>query len=70
MAIPSLSYKELIGNESQERIGLIIREKDYELVKKIADRERAPIFKVGKITADKKFRVKDRNMILRLLILT
>ena len=31
------------------------------MVKKIADRERAPIFKVGKITADKKFRVKDRS---------
>ena len=58
---PSLSYKEIIGNESQERIGIIIKEKDYELVKKIADRERAPIFKVGKITADKKFRVIDRS---------
>ena len=58
---PSLSYKEIIGNESQERIGIIIKEKDYEFVKKIADRERAPIFKVGKITADKKFRVKDRS---------
>ena len=58
---PSLSYKEIIGNESQERIGIIIKEKDYELVSKIANRERAPIFKVGKITADKKFRVKDRS---------
>ena len=58
---PSLSYKELIGNESQERIGLIIREKDYGIVKNIAERERAPIYKVGKVTADNKFRVFDRK---------
>tara|TARA_B100000575_G_scaffold284701_1_gene279083 strand:+ start:3735 stop:7394 length:3660 start_codon:yes stop_codon:yes gene_type:complete len=58
---PSLSYKELIGNESQERIGLIIREGDYDIVKNIAERERAPIYRVGKVTADKRFRVLDRN---------
>tara|TARA_B100000989_G_scaffold63530_1_gene43921 strand:+ start:3759 stop:7415 length:3657 start_codon:yes stop_codon:yes gene_type:complete len=61
MGDPSLSYKELIGNESQERIGLIIREKDYEILKNIAERERTPVYKVGKITADNKFRVFDRN---------
>ena len=58
---PSLSYKEIIGNESQERIGLIIKEKDYELVKKIAERERAPVYKVGKVTGDNKFKVIDRK---------
>jgi len=58
---PSLSYKEIIGNESQERIGLIIKEKDYDLVKKIAERERSPIYKVGKVTGDNKFRVIDRK---------
>ena len=58
---PSLSYKELIGNESQERIGIIIREEDYEIVKNIAERERAPIYKVGKVTGDKKFKVFDRK---------
>ena len=58
---PSLSYKEIIGNESQERIGLIIKEKDYDFVKKIADRERSPIYKVGKVTGDNKFRVVDRK---------
>ncbi len=58
---PSLSYKEIIGNESQERIGLIIKEKDYDFVKKIAERERSPIYKVGKVTADNKFRVFDRK---------
>ena len=44
---PSLSYKEIIGNESQERIGIIIKESDYEIVKKIANRERSPIYIVG-----------------------
>ena len=58
---PSLSYKELIGNESQERIGIIIREEDYEIVKNIAERERAPIYKVGKVTGDNKFKVFDRK---------
>ena len=58
---PSLSYKEIIGNESQERIGLIIKEKDYELVNKIAERERAPVYKVGKVTGDNKFKVIDRK---------
>ena len=58
---PSLSYKEIIGNESQERIGIIIKESDYEIVKKIANRERSPIYIVGKVTNDKKFRVLDRK---------
>ena len=58
---PSLSYKEIIGNESQERIGLIIKEKDYDLVKKIAERERTPVYKVGKVTGDNKFKVIDRK---------
>ena len=58
---PSLSFKEIIGNESQERIGLIIKERDYDLVKRIADRERSPIYKVGKVTGDNKFKVVDRK---------
>lgn len=51
---PSLSAKEILGNESQERMGLLIREEDYERVERIAHRERAPIYKVGKTTNDKK----------------
>ena len=58
---PTLSEKEIIGNESQERMGLVIKKEDFNKIKNIAERERAPIFKVGKITADKKFRVKDRS---------
>ena len=58
---PSLSYKEIIGNESQERIGIIIKESDYGIVEKIANRERSPIYIVGKVTNDKKFKVLDRE---------
>ena len=58
---PSLSYKEIIGNESQERIGIIIKESDYGMVEKIANRERSPIYIVGKVTNDKKFKVLDRK---------
>ncbi len=52
---PTLSYKEIIGNESQERMGLVIRDQDFELLKKIADRERAPIYEVGQVTGDHRF---------------
>ena len=51
----TLSFKEIIGNESQERMGLIISEKDYETLKNIADREKAPCYKVGTVRSDKKF---------------
>jgi phosphoribosylformylglycinamidine synthase len=49
---PTLSDKEIIGNESQERMGLIIREKDLPLLQRIAERERAPLYVVGKTTGD------------------
>ncbi len=52
---PTLSAKEIIGNESQERMGLVIAEKDYPQLKAIADRERSPIYEVGEITADHRF---------------
>lgn len=52
---PTLSYKEIIGNESQERMGLVIAEKDLELLKRIAERERAPIYVVGDVTGDDHF---------------
>ena len=51
----TLSFKEIIGNESQERMGLIISEKNYNTLKKIADREKAPCYKVGKVKNDKNF---------------
>lgn len=52
---PTLSAKEIIGNESQERMGLVIAEEDFERLKKVADRERAPIYQVGKVTGDHRF---------------
>ena len=44
---PTLSNKELIGNESQERMGLVIAEKHLDSLQKIADRERSPMYTVG-----------------------
>ncbi|MBR6920282.1 MAG: phosphoribosylformylglycinamidine synthase [Bacteroidales bacterium] len=49
---PTLSAKEIIGNESQERMGLLIREKDAETLRRAALRERAPLFEVGEATED------------------
>lgn len=52
---PTLSEKELIGNESQERMGLVIPEKSLRLLQEIAERERAPMYTVGDITGDHHF---------------
>ena len=58
---PTLSLKEILGNESQERMGLIINKKNISLVKKIAERERSPIYVVGKITEDNQFKFYSKN---------
>ncbi|MEO1263103.1 MAG: phosphoribosylformylglycinamidine synthase [Bacteroidota bacterium] len=52
---PTLSAKEIIGNESQERMGLVIAEKNMETLRKIAERERAPMYEVGNVTGDDRF---------------
>lgn len=52
---PTLSAKEIIGNESQERMGLVIGEKDIDTLQRIADRERAPMYTVGDITGNNRF---------------
>lgn len=52
---PTLSAKEIIGNESQERMGLVIGEKDIDTLKRIADRERSPMYTVGVVTGDHRF---------------
>jgi phosphoribosylformylglycinamidine synthase len=52
---PTLSAKEIIGNESQERMGLVIGQNDIDLLQKIADRERSPMYKVGDVTANHRF---------------
>ncbi|MEZ4906216.1 MAG: phosphoribosylformylglycinamidine synthase [Saprospiraceae bacterium] len=50
---PTLSYKELLSNESQERMGLVIDEKNFDNLQKISERERAPIYNVGEVNDTK-----------------
>lgn len=52
---PTLSAKEIIGNESQERMGLVIGEKHIDTLNKIAERERSPMYTVGDVTGDDRF---------------
>ena len=52
---PTLSQKEIIGNESQERMGLVMKPQHVELLKKIAERERSPIYEIGEATGDLQF---------------
>jgi len=52
---PTLSAKEIVGNESQERMGMVINAKDIDGVSRIAERERAPMYVVGETTGDMKF---------------
>ncbi len=52
---PTLSAKEIIGNESQERMGLVISAQDLGRLQATAKRERAPLYEVGMITGDDRF---------------
>jgi len=52
---PTLSAKEIIGNESQERMGLVIAEKHIGTLNKIAERERSPMYTVGNVTGNDRF---------------
>ncbi len=56
---PTLSAKEIVGNESQERMGLLLKESDVALMKRIAERERAPFYVVGDVTGDHRFSFSD-----------
>lgn len=58
---PTLSAKEIIGNESQERMGLVIADNDIETLKKVADRERAPMYTVGDVTGDHRFTFQSKS---------
>jgi len=49
---PTLSAKEIAGNESQERMGLVIKEKDVDQLHRVAQRERSPMYVVGETTGD------------------
>jgi phosphoribosylformylglycinamidine synthase len=58
---PTLSAKEIIGNESQERMGLVISNEHIQTLQKIADRERSPMYTVGKVTGDHRFTFKSEK---------
>jgi phosphoribosylformylglycinamidine synthase len=58
---PTLSAKEIIGNESQERMGLVIGKKDIDVLQRIADRERAPMYQVGDVTGDHRFTFESKS---------
>ncbi len=60
---PTLSDKELISNESQERMGLGIKESDIETLQKVADRERSPVYVVGESTGDQKLIFDKKNQV-------
>lgn len=51
---PTLSSKEIVGNESQERMGLLIPEDAVDKIERIAQRERSPMYVVGETTNDMK----------------
>lgn len=52
---PTLSAKEIVGNESQERMGLVMDQKDIEKLRLISERERAPFYVIGETTGDMQF---------------
>ena len=55
---PTLSAKEIIGNESQERMGLVISKEDIDTLERVAARERSPMYQVGDVTNDNRFTFK------------
>jgi len=58
---PTLSAKEIVGNESQERMGFVTSGENIELIKRIAERERSPIYVIGETTGDHKFTFENRK---------
>jgi phosphoribosylformylglycinamidine synthase len=58
---PTLSAKEIIGNESQERMGLVISDNHLKVLHKIADRERSPIYDVGDVTGEHRFTFESKS---------
>ncbi len=58
---PTLSAKEIIGNESQERMGLVISEEHIAKLERIAKRERSPMYEVGEVTGDNRFTFESKS---------
>lgn len=58
---PTLSAKEIIGNESQERMGLVIGSEHLATLTELAERERAPLFVVGEVSGDHRFTIESET---------
>ncbi len=58
---PTLSAKEIVGNESQERIGFVVKEEALNKIERIAERERAPMYVIGDCTGDMRFTFVDNK---------
>lgn len=58
---PSLSAKEIISNESQERMGILVKAGDIDGIRKIAEREKAPFYVVGEATGDMELTFEDKD---------
>jgi len=58
---PTLSAKEIIGNESQERMGLVIGDQHIDTLQKIAERERSPMYTVGNVTGNDRFTFESKS---------
>jgi phosphoribosylformylglycinamidine synthase len=58
---PTLSAKEIVSNESQERMGLIIRDGDEAMLRAVAERERAPFYEAGETTGNNELVFDDRR---------
>ncbi len=57
----TLSVREILCNESQERMAVIIEKKDLDMLQKVAERERAPLYVVGEITNDMRVVFEDKK---------
>ncbi len=56
---PTLSYREIVGNESQERMGLVVKAESIDYLQRVADRERSPMYVIGEATGDGQFTFED-----------
>ncbi|GIV36177.1 MAG: phosphoribosylformylglycinamidine synthase [Cyclobacteriaceae bacterium] len=59
---PTLSVREILSNESQERMGLAISPENLDMLQRIASRERAPFYIIGEATGNKRIQFVKRNM--------
>lgn len=58
---PTLSAKEVIGNESQERMGLVISKKNIDALDRVAQRERSPMYTIGEVTGNNRFTIESEK---------